>query len=100
MIAYPLKIEPEAQLDLFRAYRSYEDARRGLGRTFVAQLENVLDRIAENPEIHAVTYRNVRQTLVRRFPYVVCYTFEDGKVSVLAIYHGHRDPDDWKSRVE
>ena len=99
-MAYPLKIEPEAQLDLLRAYHSYEDARKGLGRRFIARLEDALVRIGENPDTHAVTYRNVRQTLVRRFPYVVCYTFEEGKVSVLAIYHGHRDPNDWKSRVE
>jgi plasmid stabilization system protein ParE len=66
----------------------------------VIRLGDALDRIAENPEIHALIYRNVRQTLVRKFPYLVCYTFEDGKVSVLAIYHGHRDPDGWKSRVD
>ena len=100
VMAFPLKIEPEAELDLIRAYRSYEDARTGLGRRFVARLDDTLDRIAENPEIHALTYRNVRQTLVRKFPWVVCYTFEDGKVSVVAIYHGHRNPDDWKSRLE
>ena len=99
-MAYPLKIDPEAQLDLFRAYQTYETARRGLGRRFVSRVEDALDRVADNPEIHAVTYRNVRQKLVRKFPYVVCYTFEDGKVTVLAIIHGHRDPDDWKSRVE
>jgi plasmid stabilization system protein ParE len=57
---YPLKIEPEAQLDLFRAYRSYEVAKRGLGRRFVDRLDDALDRIAKNPEIYAVTYRNGR----------------------------------------
>jgi plasmid stabilization system protein ParE len=99
-MAYPLKIEPEAQLDLFRAYKAYESAVRGLGRKFLIRLEATLDRIAINPEIHAAIHRNVRQALVRKFPYVVCYTFEDGKISVLAIFHGHRDPDDWKVRVE
>jgi plasmid stabilization system protein ParE len=99
-MAYPLIIEPEAELDFFRAYRSYEDARRGLGRRFIVRLDEVFDRIAQSPEIHAVTYRNVRQTLVRTFPYVVCYSFENGIVDVLAIYHGHRDPESGKSRIE
>ena len=47
----------------------------------------------------AVTYRTVRQTLVRRFPYVVCYTFEAEEVCVIAVFHGHRDPSDWRSRA-
>jgi toxin ParE1/3/4 len=94
-----LKIEPEAELDVFRAYRSYEDVRRGLGRRFIAHLQDVLDHITASPEIHAITYHNVRQTLVRKFPYVVCYTFEGETISVLAVFHTSRNPDDWKSRA-
>jgi plasmid stabilization system protein ParE len=45
-------------------------------------------------------YRQVRQTLVKRFPYVVCYVFEEGLVDVVAVLHGHRDPTDWQSRAE
>ncbi|HUE72597.1 MAG TPA: hypothetical protein VMP01_17055 [Pirellulaceae bacterium] len=51
------------------------------------------------PELHAVVYKNVRQTLVRRFPYVVCYLFEDDKVFVVAVFHGHGDPDSWKPQA-
>jgi plasmid stabilization system protein ParE len=98
-MAYRLKIEPEAELDVFRAFREYEIARRGLGKRFVVRLQDVLDRIAANPEIHAITYHNVRQTLVRKFPYAVCYTLEGKTVSVLAVFHTSRNPDDWQSRV-
>ncbi|MCO6454381.1 MAG: hypothetical protein J5I93_03615 [Pirellulaceae bacterium] len=42
---------------------------------------------------------NVRQTLVKRFPYVVCYVFEEDRVDVIAVFHGHRDPTVWTSRV-
>jgi toxin ParE1/3/4 len=99
-MAYPLIIEPEAELDLLHAFTSYEDASAGLGRRFLRHVDAALDRIANNPEIHALIYRTVRRTLVRTFPYVVCYTFDDEQVSVLAVYHGHRDPDNWKSRLE
>ena len=98
-MTYRLKVEPEAELDVFRAFRGYETARRGLGKRFVARLQDVLERIEVNPEIHAITYRNVRQTLVRKFPYVVCYTIEGETVSVLAVFHTSRDPDNWKLRV-
>lgn len=98
-MAFPLILEPEAEDDLGDAYRWYEEQRAGLGREFLQCVENVFDRIRRSPEMHAVTYKSVRQTLVRRFPYVVCYTFEEDSVHVVAVFHGHRDPNDWKSRM-
>jgi hypothetical protein len=67
---YPLAIEPEAERDLEHPYRWHEDQRAGLGGQFLACVQDVFDRIREAPEMHAVAYKTVRQTLVRRFPYV------------------------------
>jgi plasmid stabilization system protein ParE len=100
MMAYRLKVEPEAELDLFRAFRAYETVRRGLGRRFVARVQDVIDRIVMYPEIHAITHKNVRQTLVRKFPYTVCYILENETVSVLAVFHTSREPKGWQSRAE
>ena len=98
-MTYPLTIEPEAKDDLERAYIWYEDRRPGLGRAFLERVEELFDRLRQTPEMHAATYRNVRQTLVKRFPYVVCYTVEAAHVYVIAVFHGHRDPEAWKSRA-
>ena len=62
-------------------------------------LDDVFTRIVKTPEIHAVVYRSLRLTLVKRFPYVVCYLFENETVYVVAVFHGHRDPAVWKSRA-
>jgi toxin ParE1/3/4 len=99
-MAFPLVIEPEAEDDLTKAYRWYERQTPGLGRKFLECVEEVFDRIRRTPEVHALTYRGMRQTLVRRFPYVVCYTFEADSVYVIAVFHGHRDPNQWKSRAQ
>ncbi len=96
---YQLAIEPEAEDDLDEAYRWYENQRAGLGHEFIAYVDAGLERICETPEQHAVVYKNVRQALIRRFPYVVCYVFEEPWVSVIAVFHGHRDPAIWKSRL-
>lgn len=45
--------------------------RPGLGREFIECLEVVFDRIRATPELHGIVYRQVRQALVKRFPYVV-----------------------------
>jgi len=77
----------------------YEEQRAGLGIDFLNCIEGVFKRIRDTPTIHAVVYDNVRQTLVNRFPYVVCYTVEGDCVCVVAVFHGQRDPDAWKSRT-
>ncbi len=95
-----LVVQPEAQADLEQAYRWYESQRSGLGREFLQCVEAVFIRISKTPTLHGIAYRNVRQTLVKRFPYVVCYLFEEDQVDVVAVFHGHRDPTAWKSRID
>ena len=97
---YRLIIEPEAEVDLAEAYRWYKDQRPGLGQTFLARVEEVFARVCHMPELHAETYRNVRQTLLKRFPYVVCYTVEAASVHIIAVFHGQRDSGTWKSRTK
>ena len=98
LMSFPIFIEPEAEEDLASAYHWYEGKHPDLGRDFLQCVEVVLQRIAAYPEAHAKVYKSIRQTLVRRFPYVVCYTFHDECVHVIAVFHGHRDPQTWKSR--
>ncbi|MEX0866211.1 MAG: type II toxin-antitoxin system RelE/ParE family toxin [Pirellulales bacterium] len=96
---YRLKVQPEAEADMNETFAWYEKQSEGLGSEFVACVEAVFDRIRHYPYLHAVTYKNVRQTLVRRFPYVVCYVVEEEIVDVIAVFHGHRDPAVWISRI-
>jgi len=98
-MTHRLVLQPEAEADLHEAYRWYEDQCRGLGRELIECVEAVFQRIRQTPELHGTVYRNVRQTLVKRFPYVVCYVLEEDRVDVLAVFHGHRDPTVWRSRV-
>jgi plasmid stabilization system protein ParE len=96
---YPLIINPEAELDLEHAVNWHNDQRPGLGQRFLECVEEAIDRIRKMPELHAITHRTARLTLVKRFPYVVCYIFDGEKVCVIAVFHGYRDPNLWKARV-
>jgi len=96
---FALRIQPDAEEDMKSAFRWYENQKSGLGREFLECVEQAFDRIQENPNLHGAVYRNVRQTLVRRFPYVVCFAIEDELVDVIAVFHGHRDPQIWQSRT-
>jgi len=45
-----------------------------------------------------VVHRHIRRLLIRRFPYGIFYTTSKDLIIVLAVFHGHRDPKQWKSR--
>lgn len=47
-----------------------------------------------------VGYRDVRQKLIQRFPYVVAFLVEQETVSVVAVFHGSRDPGAWRMRLK
>jgi plasmid stabilization system protein ParE len=95
-----LIVEPEAEADLLDAYLWYEKQRVGLGEEFFAYAEAAFDRITATPEQFAKTYKDVRQALVKRFPYVVCFLVEKDEIVVIAVFHGHRDSTGWRSRIK
>ncbi|MEO8499061.1 MAG: type II toxin-antitoxin system RelE/ParE family toxin [Planctomycetota bacterium] len=98
-MTYELIIEPEAEFDLEQAVNWYNAQRTGLGLEFLACVAQVFDRIRVMPEIHPVIHSTARLALVGRFPYVVCYDFHGDSIYVIAVFHGHRDPNVWQDRL-
>jgi plasmid stabilization system protein ParE len=95
----PIVYLPEAQTDVDTAYAAYEQRQAGLGERFLEQLRHRVEAIGDNPELYAVLRDEVWAAPLRRFPYIVYYRFETGTVFVLAVLHGHKDPQAWMSRA-
>src|SRR3954468_21202499 len=88
----------QARAEFDEAFDWYESQKPGLGAEFAEHVQAVFDRISAMPELHAVVYRDIRKALVRKFPYSVFYRIKPGRVIVLAVFHGKRDPNIWKTR--
>ena len=76
----------------------YEDQRQGLGAEFIERVENVLDNIAENPQLYPVVFRDIREAFVSKFPYCVYYRVKADRIVVTAVFHTSRDSAVWQSR--
>jgi uncharacterized membrane protein len=49
--------------------------------------------MSANPRQFPVVYKSIRRALVRRFPYALTFVIEaDGALTVIACFHGGRDP--------
>jgi len=93
-----LLIRPEAESDIEGAYRWYEKQSAGLGAEFLFCLEEGFGRVQRSPERYPVVYRHLRRHLIRRFPYGIFYMQQEDVIVVVAVLHGRRNPDEWKSR--
>jgi plasmid stabilization system protein ParE len=95
----PVVLRLEARLEFDEAFDWYDRQRPGLGRDFVACVEQAFGRIAQTPELGGKVFRHVRRAAVRRFPYSVYYTVETDQIVVIAVFHGKRDPRVWQARI-
>jgi len=57
----------------------------------VEEIESLIEQIADSPDSRPVIEENVRLALVKRFPYVVCFLFEDELIHIIAVFHGRRN---------
>lgn len=93
-----LFVRDEAAADIEAAAEWYNDRRAGLGGEFVRAVRAALAGVARHPQQFPVAAGEVRRARVRRFPYVVFFVPEAEQVVVLAVLHGRRDPQVWRSR--
>jgi len=61
----PLVFEAEVREEIDESYTWYEGRRIDWGEEFLTEVQFVLDRIQQNPELHGPIYRNVRHALVK-----------------------------------
>jgi plasmid stabilization system protein ParE len=89
---YVLVFRPEVRDELDDAYNYYESQKIGLGDEFLDCVDDTLDRICQMPESYPVVDRDIRRSLVKRFPYAVYYRIVSSRIIAIAIFHGYRDP--------
>lgn len=98
-MSYKLIIQPEAEYDIQDAFEWYESKNPGLGSEFVRAVDACLSGIGRNPLGYQIIHKQVRRVLIRRFPYVILYFFEQDTIFIIACFHTKRDPKQWLDRI-
>ncbi len=97
---YRVIVRPEAENDLKEIFSWYEGEREGLGYDFLLQVDAGLRFMERNPEACPPEYKGTRKYLVKRFPYKIVYLVEEGRIIVLAVIHGKRNPNLTRKRID
>lgn len=95
----PLVLAPEAEDDLHDAAAWYDTQQPGLGDAFLRSVEASFARIQRLPKSCPCDEGGIRSALLHRFPYAVRFRVQEKRIEVIAVWHGRRDPEGWKTRV-
>src|SRR6516162_7231801 len=95
----PVVFHHDAETELDDAMAYYEARRTGLGLSFQAEVERVVQLIQQDPQRWAV-YKNTafRRHLLKWFPYAVYYLELDHCIWIAAVAHHKRKPGYWSRR--
>lgn len=93
-----LRVAPEAEAELEEAITWYEMRRRGLGLEFASVVRAGFAALERTPDLGPAVRGPIRQLVLRRFPYSLYYVLEPEMISILAVFHARRDPQDWQRR--
>ena len=90
----------DAAEELTEAALWYESKESGLGVRFRDEISNIISRIAEDPMLWREREGGYRRVNCPVFPYFVAYMIRDEEIVIVAVGHGHRKPEYWKSRTD
>ena len=93
-----LFVRSAAKADVAHAFAWYQERRTGLGHEFADEVAATYTAIEEQPLRFPVMVDDVRMAVVHRFPYLVYFVVLQRGLSVIAVLHGHRDPQVWQQR--
>jgi plasmid stabilization system protein ParE len=89
---------PQAADEFEDAAVHYEDKQPGLGQRFRDEVDRHICWIAGHGEVPRLRPRGYRRVNLKIFPHYVAYTLIGETVWILAIVHGHREPEYWIGR--
>ena len=98
-MAFHVKIEAEARVDIQSAIDWYNEQKKGLGKRFLNETRTAIKVLSQNP-YYQKRYENVYCFQLKKFPYLVHFTInEENRVVIIrAIFHTSLDPKVCKNR--
>lgn len=100
-MAVKLVVSPHAEREFDAAVEWYENDRPGRGKRFTAKVKQCFRAIRRSPRAYTVLTGPYRRIVVRPFPYIIVFRYDDAAktVTVVDVFHTSRNPDDLRRRL-
>lgn len=94
------RIVEDADAEMHKTARYYDDNKEGLGDVFLNELERLLHSIFDAPKLGVLISENIYRRVMKRFPFNILYTTDDSEILIVAIMHHRRLPGYWEGRIK
>lgn len=93
-MSYYVKILPQALKDAIDTKKWYNKKSEGLGNEFKFEVDKEIEYIRKYPEHYQVIHKDLRQSVLNRFPYLIFYLLEEKnkRIIIMGILHSKRNP--------
>ena len=100
-MSFTIKLLPIALKDLQEAKKWYQEKNELLAEEFKSEVNKEIDYIGEHPQHYQRKYKELRQSLVTRFPFAIFYLVNENEkqIIVFGILHTSRNPEIARKRI-
>jgi toxin ParE1/3/4 len=89
-----------AEDEMAEAALFYDGHSTGLGRDFLDDVQQSINRLRAYPQLGAEVETGLRRLLLHRFPFSLIYAVDPREILIVSVAHHGRHPSYWRSRVE
>ena len=90
-----LRFRKRARAEVLEARDWYDARSPGLGLEFARAVDATLALVQRMPEAFTRARGDVRQVVLRRFPYTILFAYEKDEIVVLTVHHDRQAPTRW-----
>jgi len=89
---FTISIQVEAVEDIQYAFEWYELQKKGLGYSFLEEIDDCLVKLGNNPLYYGYVNKLFRKIKTNKFPFIIVYEIENNTVFITAVRHTSRKP--------
>jgi len=87
-----IEVDEQAANDIADAFLWYEQQRYNLGLEFLEEWENTAAFLVANAESCQKKYKEFRQAILKRFPYLITYEIEGERIIIYSVKNAKQHP--------
>ncbi len=97
---YEIELSESAEKDFESSYKYYEAESPKVAEKFLKTVDKQIERISKNPDSYPVVHKDIRKSVIKRFPFLIYFQIKLAIIQIIGIFHTSRNPEIWKKRIE
>lgn len=100
MTLKPIRLRPEAELEIEEAFDYYLGESPRIAGRFLDEIASSLKKIQRDPQLYPTYTKNTRRRVLGSFPFSVIYQEREEIILIVAIAHAKRREGYWTKRLK